>query len=204
MRQRDLDRYAELMAEVRRRLEAINDFLGGRTRTTYVRTTTESICLQLRKILELIAFASLVSNRKAYASLRQDIARDWHADRILKKIEKVNSDFYPKPVRSVLLSSALAPSQFVPVRSGALTRKQFSALYDKCGELLHATNPFTAQKNFEAFEKQIPTHVRRIETLLGEHTVSLAGTGQLLWVLVPNKKNELVGVWHLVKKRGDT
>lgn len=196
MNQKDLDQYAELMHEARVRLNVLKDFLSGKANTIYVRTNTESMCLQLRKILELIAFSALVSQRDAYTIVRQDIAKDWHALRILKAVEKVNASFYPRPVSGwKKKNGGMAGFNFI--RGGYLSRVQFKKLYDGCGDLLHSTNPFTLERNFSAFSKKIPFWVDRIEILLSQHTIVLAASSELLWVQVPMNLDDPVVVQHV-------
>ena len=83
------------MREIDYRLETVEDLFWGRRSTTYDVTTIESICLQLRKVLEHIAFSSLILHKKEYEEVRNDIKRDWHATRILKKVKSLNPNFYP-------------------------------------------------------------------------------------------------------------
>jgi hypothetical protein len=188
----DRIRYAKLMSEARMRLSVVKAFLDKQVHAVYVQASTESMCLQLRKVLELIAFSALVSHRPAYIKVRADIAKDWHGKRILKTVEKINPNFYPCPMPRVLNN--------VRVRGGYLTRTQFAKLYDACGELLHSTNPFRRTRDFAAFERKIPLWVARIETLLSAHSVSLAGSGDRLWVTVPMQEAQPITVRHLVRK----
>ena len=46
-------------------MEVIDFFLQGRGSAIYVPTTVETSCLQLRKILELIAFGSLGGKQRS-------------------------------------------------------------------------------------------------------------------------------------------
>ncbi len=197
MKQADLDRYASLMHEARLRLNVLRSLSSGESNTTYVRTNTESICLQLQKVLELIAFSSLVSHREAYSKVRQDIAKDWHGNRILKAVEKINPLFYPQPVNG-WVSTKSGPARFKNLRGGYLSRSQFAKLYDRCGELLHSTNPFAKEHNFASFTRMSPEWVQRIEKLLLEHTVSIGPRSELLWVDVPMDIEKPVVVQHLV------
>jgi hypothetical protein len=152
------------------------------------------MCLQLRKVLEIIAFSSLVSNRDSYAAVRTNISRDWHALRIVAHIEKLNPNFYPRPIDRVEASG------FRARRCGFLTRLQFENLFKTCGSLLHSTNPFRTGRDFEAFGKKIPGYAARLKTLLGDHIVQLAKSEELLRVRVSFQGNHQVVVQHLVKK----
>lgn len=65
----------------------------------------ELVFLQFRKILEQIAFASLVANKDAYSAARKNFATDWRAPKILKYLEAVNPHFYPEPLKIASQSS---------------------------------------------------------------------------------------------------
>ena len=55
--------YADCMEELKKRVSFVNGFLTAKCSAMYVKTTSESVCLQIRKILELIALGSLCVNR---------------------------------------------------------------------------------------------------------------------------------------------
>ena len=182
------------MWECRYRVETLRDFTSGKNHCTYLQTTVEAEALQLRKLLELIAFSSLVSYQKAYRSLRNDIAKDWHAARILRKIESINPEFYPVP------TDGFDRKGWHRVQGGYLTRKQFERLYDRCGAMLHSQNPLSKGKSSLAFHKKVPEYLDRIETLLSEHLVELAGSRELIHVIAPMEENAPIQVRRLVRK----
>lgn len=198
--QLDIDAYATLMDELRLRLDVVESFINGRSNSVYIRTNTESMCLQLRKCLELIAFASLVANREAYANVRADIAKDWHAARIIKKLRTINAHFFPVPV-----GERVTPDRhqdgFKQIKELALTPRHLIHLYDKCGDLLHATNPFTENRNFLAFSKRIPTYLLRIRALTRHHLIWLVGMEEGLHVTVPESPSLPVTVTTLYRPK---
>ena len=57
----DIAQYCDLMEELKSRVESINQLMEMPGVT--IRTRVESICLQLRMLLELMVFSSLVSNK---------------------------------------------------------------------------------------------------------------------------------------------
>ncbi|MDO6594107.1 hypothetical protein [Neptuniibacter sp. 1_MG-2023] len=187
-------KYASMMWECRYRIETLRDFTSGKTHCTYLQTTIESEALQLRKLLELIAFSSLVSYQEAYRSVRSDIAKDWHAARVLRKIETINPEFYPVPI------DGFNRNDWNRVQGGYLTRKQFERLYDKCGAMLHSQNPFSKGKSSLAFHRKVPEYLRRIETLLSEHLVELAESRELIHVIAPMEDDAPIQVRHLVRE----
>lgn len=178
---RERRKYLAMMLEIDRRLEVIEEFIAGHANAIYRQTSIECQALQLRKILELIAFSSLLSNRNAYEQVRADIRKDWHAERILRKIASINPDFYPVPVTGH--SGVLRR-----IRHSFLTRSQFAKLYDRCGDMLHARNPFSrASDRSLAFESTIAESVQRIRALMEEHVVKLAKSTNWLYVMFPNE-----------------
>ncbi len=53
----------------------------------------ESLYLQFRKTLELIAFGSLIANREKYSEARAEYASDWNAKRVLKLVSVLTPCF---------------------------------------------------------------------------------------------------------------
>ncbi len=131
----------------------------------------ESIYLQFRKILELIAMGSLFNNKAEYAKARADFDKDWNARRILNNLAKVNPEFYPKPVIDEVIDEmpVLRPA------SGALTRSDFEQLYDRCGEILHTANPFGNRIDYKKLSGEITGWLGKIVALLNQHQVHLLG-----------------------------
>jgi hypothetical protein len=181
------------MRETMRRVEVLDEFVAGRARTTYPQTTAESMCLQIRKVLEIIAYSSLVSHRQSYVAVRKNFARDWHANRIIAQVAQLNPDFYPRPIVGF---GALGPNY---VRGGYLTRTQFEQIYERCGALLHAKNPFGVSKSVSAFSRSVPQLITRIKALLQEHVLQLMNSTDLIWVVMPFDSDTVV-VQHLERK----
>lgn len=118
-------KYCDVMEEIKRRTTVLQAFLRGQWHTFYKATTIESACLQIRKVLELIALGSLVLNRKEFERINAEFAKCWNARLILQNIERLNPDFYPNPIQDV-------NGQLVDIKSGFLTRKKFPKVYKKC------------------------------------------------------------------------
>lgn len=187
------------MEEIKKRTEVIYAFLDGRCNALYKQTTAESICLQVRKILELIALASLVANKEEYAKNRANFAKDWHAKRILKSIEEVNPNFYPSPSSQVLDKVTGKVLEVKTIKKGFLTRNNFENIYDRCGGLLHAQNPFASSKDIDNFLKIVPSWLEKIKILLNHHQVQLVQEDLQLWVVMHAKKDGKVHV-HLFQR----
>ncbi|EGQ8204581.1 hypothetical protein [Vibrio cholerae] len=183
-------KYLHLMWEVDKRLEILKALSSENINVMYPQATIETEALQLRKTLELIAYSSLVAHKELYESVRADIAKDWHAKRIIKKVSSINPDFYPIPTKGFY------DGKWNDLRGGFLTVNQFEYLYDSCGDLLHINNPFSkVRKNVFAFHKRVPEYVEKIESLLNEHRVRLPEDLGLIYVKSALGSDNPLHVW---------
>src|SRR5882724_396089 len=98
--------YRNCMQEIRFRLSFVRD-LRKQNGTGSVVIDKELVFLQLRKMLELIAFASLTANREKYAAAHNTFSRHWKAKAMLEELAKLNPDFYPLPVQRPQLRNGI-------------------------------------------------------------------------------------------------
>lgn len=195
--------YADCMEEVKRRTEVINCFLTGKCNAVYVQTTAESVSLQIRKILELIALASLAANRSEYAKHRKHFHKDWNAKRILEILKKANPKFYPKSNRQMVNRDSGSVDSLEDITSGFLTESDFITLFDICSGILHADNPFSRTQNPEVFLASVPTWMEKIRILLNHHTIQLIDEDKQLWVLMKAKSDGKVHVYEFERVAAD-
>ena len=141
----------------------------------------ELVCVQLRKTLELIAFASLTANKERYAEAHDNFTTHWNAKRLLANLEKIHPDFYPKPVE-VPHRDEKGVRNLSSKKEGFLTREEFTTLYDKCSEVLHSWNPFREGPRMINFGHSIHDWVARIQKLLAVHLMCLVGMEEV-WVV---------------------
>ena len=191
-------KYAECMEEIKRRGEVIWGFLNGRCSAMYEQTTAESVCLQLRKILELIALASLAANKEEYERHRKGFHADWNATKILASLEKVNPAFYPTPTRQVIDEVTGTVVGAVTVESGYLTKSEYKILYRKCGEILHARNPFSQrEQDIGSFLEKVPEWMEKVRVLLNDHEVQLVNPERHLRVVMKAESDGKVHVMEM-------
>ena len=69
----DIAQYCALMEEVKSKVESINQLMEVPGLT--IRTRVESISLQLRMLLELLVFGSLVSNKDVWRKSKKELRR---------------------------------------------------------------------------------------------------------------------------------
>ena len=190
-----LNKYADCMEEIKQRAEVVERFLRGEIHARCLQTTVEYMCLQIRKILELIALASLVANKSEYEKHRKNFHRDWNAKRILETLDKANPEFYPRPSRQVVNPETGKVVEVVPITSGYLSRTDYEDLYDECSKILHALNPFSdEQQAIQSFLDNTPTWMAKVRVLLGHHQIQLIDERVQLWVIMNTKGDGKVRV----------
>jgi hypothetical protein len=111
--------------------------------------------------------------------------------RIVNRIEKINPNFYPVPV------TLTRDNRWKGKRHGFLTKNQFISLYERCGRVLHAKNPFSkVSQRALSFESRISEFVSRVEVLLSEHLIRLSSSRDWLYVKFPTKASDpYFGAW---------
>lgn len=173
------DKYRATLIEIKRRTAVVDALLLGSAHALYAPTTVESACLQIRKILELIAFSSLVANKEVYSIQYKKFAEHWNARLMLKDLERVNSDFYPKPIIQKPSSKPGIQFDWSDRQDDFLTKDDFLSTYERCGGILHADNPYGAQTNYENYLEQLKYWRNRIINLLNAHTIKLVNDQNL-------------------------
>ena len=97
-----LDMYRDRVQEIVSRLDVVEALLRGDANLISLPATVESVYLQFRHVLELIATASLSVNQTANGELRKEGRKKWHAGHIPEAVEIVNPEYYyPQPIRLV-------------------------------------------------------------------------------------------------------
>ena len=92
----DIAQYCDLMAEVKGRVESINRLMD--MPELMIRPRVESICLQLRMLLELIVFSSLVSNKHVWQRSQKELQSSQDISKKLRELRRIHPNFYPSPV----------------------------------------------------------------------------------------------------------
>ena len=189
--------YANCMEEIKKRTLVIDGYLKGEPPARYLQTTAECVGLQLRKILELIALASMVANQPEYRKHQKNFQREWNGKRILATLEKANPEFYPVPTMQIQDQRTGRVVETKTINSGFLTKKDYVRLYDACGSILHARNPFArGERDASTFLSDTPTWMERIRVLLNHHQIQLLDTDKQIWVLMQADSDRRVHVYE--------
>ena len=188
----DLDLYVGLMNEVKNRTIAITQILNKQKTTSFQATNIEFMCLQIRKILELISLGSLVANKQEFEKEQIKYQKFWHAEKILKDIERLNPDFYPRPILEKQSDKPNVKRNLVDKKDENLTKTEFVKVYVKCGKIMHADNPFGSKVELEFYEKQIVLWLDKIIGLLNSHMIKLKGHDNFYLIHMQEDRDELV------------
>ena len=185
--------YCDNLQKIKWRTNAIMDIITQRVTTTYLMTNIEFCALQIRKILELIAFSSLISDMDVYKQQLKNIAKMWNAKRILNDIEKINPDFYPKPI----LIDPNNKMLWQDFKEPYLTKDKFVSVYEKCSALIHENSPFETDEQIrdkaEEAVKNMVTWMNLIRNLLNTHTVQLYNEPRLFYFSMGKLDQKPVG-----------
>lgn len=189
---KDLEMYCALMSEVKNRMNSIREVYYGHTSTLYSYTNIEFMCLQIREILELISMGSLVVNQEEFEMIEVKYSKFWNAKLILQDIERLNPCFYPIPVRELQASNREGIKEIQHKESGYLTREDFVEVYDKCGRILHAQNPFGSKLDYGLYSDMVRWWSTLIIELLGIHLIKLKGGDS--FYLIHMEESDRLGV----------
>jgi hypothetical protein len=194
-----LDKYVQCMEEIKLRTNLITSILKKQMTTGHKYPDTEFICLQFRKILELVALANLLSNNDEYQKKHANFANHYQAKHILRDIEKINPNFYPKPTYQIIDKITGKVIEVKDIKEGFLTKDEFSIVYDECSELMHAENPFSTPKEVDKLYLKFNIWLGRIIKLLNHHIVQLIDIKKQIWCLMKSDKEGKVGAWLFEK-----
>ena len=173
--------YSNYMEDVKSRLAVVKTVSGGQISMGSELFDYEFVSVQLRKSLELVAFASMAANKKLYAEAHENFAKHWRAKEMLSNLESLHSDFYPQPIKLDHVNKS-GVKHFEDIKNGYLTKKDFVILYDLCSEVLHTRNPFTEKNRHIDFKYSVAEWVQKIESLLRMHFMRFVDREEM-WVV---------------------
>ncbi|SCY76105.1 hypothetical protein [Butyrivibrio sp. INlla14] len=167
--------YLRNMKNIKKRIKSVKYVRNHLTSTMYTFTDIEYCTLQIRKILELIAISSLISDYKIYKEKMDSINKMWKADLIIKDLERINPKFYPEPTLTIKRVGEI--DKLVVSDKEYLTKELFVEVYNKCGKMLHSLNPLCGEKSIDdlyaKYNDCIDIWIMWIENLLENHVVVL-------------------------------
>ena len=188
----DIRAYIAVMEEIKRRTKLVSALQARKIDVMYRPTRVELMVLQVRMITELVALASLSANKSLFDQNQKKFKKRWHPKEILKDVESLNPNFYPKPIAQVPSNDDRAGRILVEMETGFMKRDELIEIHGRCGNLLHARNPFGKGADYDYYEKMVPKWMKRIAKLLSSHRIKLLNKNHFYWVLMKDGKDNRV------------
>lgn len=185
-----ITKYCNLLEELKLRMKAVQNIVNGKVSIAsfgHPYFADDFVFLQIRKILEIVAFGSMCSNIELYRKTYDKYTTHWRAKDILQKLECINKDFYPIPLSpsnefSVRESEKLKNVHVLEnSQSGFLTKDEFEFLYDCSSRVIHSPNPYKEAKKID-LRMSVDDWMHRIASLLWFHQMKLAQT-DVMWLV---------------------
>jgi len=156
----------------------------------------EVVALNFRKILELIAYSSLVSHHAEYTAAHKNAEKHYKAKDILAEVEKFNPNFYPSPMILEFKSGDKnSPHMLTPSTEDHLTREDFATLYDKCSALIHVQNILKGNQTVD-FVHPPKVWLKKITNLLDRHVIVFP-SDETRWLVVMSEEKQKAHVYSL-------
>ena len=193
-----INAYLNQMFLINKRMDAILNIGLGEKSTLFKYTNIEFMTLQIRKIIEHIAMANLIVNKDLYSRYNEKFASNWNARCIFRGIEKINPRFYPEPVKT---NNNTIPKQWIKV-DNYLTKDEAVDVYDKCGALMHVSNPYRAQIDINYYDSHIHIWYNKILNLLNQHIIQLVDEEKLLCIVMRGDEKGMPHGYEFIKVDG--
>jgi|ERR1700722_1123155 len=163
--------YVDLMDEARLRIHALRDAVVARDRWV-PRLLQEFAYLQLRMLCETVAVGCLVAHGDV---THRNILKSWKVPEIMKTLEALNADFYPRGVRFRKIQNG---THFDDYRVPQLSKAELIKLWERSGSFLHrgsAKNLISEKgKVLNVDLDTVIQYGQKILNLLEQHVISSA------------------------------
>lgn len=160
------DEYSHIVQEIRKRILSAEN-LSNETNLVFI----ESTSLQIRKIIELIAYLSVLVNIE---KLNHKNREEYRANKIIEALNEKTTVFYPLPSYMLTPDENNKEPTLIPLGfGGALSQSEFLYAYKKSGEILHAQHPLKEKLDIEYFFKENKSTLKKLKALLRRHTIGI-------------------------------
>ena len=164
----DIKQYCDLMERTRADIAGATEIMESNS--INLDTKIKSAAVQTRKILEDIAYATLVSSKDAGAKKQEELQELRYPKDIFRDLGRVHPNFFPTPVE---IRDPSMGKPLVVKTKGVLNREKLVQMYGDLSPLAHSTNPLAEPVDLEYFERKIPVWLEEIVNTLDMHQVML-------------------------------
>ena len=176
-------KYANCMLEIKGRTNVIDSILKRACSLRISTPDVEFIALQLRKSLEFVVFSNLVANIDIYKQMYASYKEDWNLKKIVKRIRKINPEYYPKPIKSDLITVSSGGEQVLSLESleeGFIAEAEFIAAYELTNKIIHVDNPYGKRRDLSEMLERLVNYFYRLVCLLKIHQVKLINRDRVI------------------------
>ena len=164
----DAEQYCDLMERTKEDLSGAIEIMESTSIRLETRIMTAAV--QTRKILEDVAYASLVSNKDAGGKTQEELGDMRYPKDIFRDLGKVHPNFFPTPVE---IRDPSKGQPFVTKTKSVLNKEKLLQIYRELNPLAHSTNPLNEPVDLGYFEEKIPLWLEEIVNTLDTHQVAL-------------------------------
>lgn len=166
------EQYTQIVSEVRARVLSA-EVLANEQNLVFV----ESTALQIRKILELIAYLSVLVNAD---KLNHKERVEYRAARIIDLLDEKTTLHYPFPSRMIPPQTPDESPLLIPLGyKDALSQDEFKKTYNACGKVLHAQHPLKERIDLDEVFQWHKTTLEKLKGLLERHTIGIKNAADM-------------------------
>ena len=192
----DVNKYRDCMTEIKARIALVKRFTTGELTLGNESFSYEAVSVNLRKILELIAFASLTAHRETYWNKYKTLGDEKSFKPMLQRITTLNPRFYPESLLPPIRKEGTNHSEYPKNDKPFLTRSELEDLFGICSQTIHAWNPYKTGRTID-FKRPVAEWITLIEQLLNVHKVQLE-SGDVLVVTMNSAPDGFVHILYAV------
>lgn len=181
------------MTELKLRLRTIDTVLLN-DKVLHGTINREFCYLQLRMSCEVLALACLVAHGDVGAARVARLQKRYKADEIMKMLEEINPEFYPKSVRQQRKEGFV---HFADFTEPVLTKEELFKLYRKCSGVLHRGSMkrlLSTTDALPASNSDVQGVLKKFWELLYQHHIPLVNGDHLVCLLENSSDNNRVQV----------
>lgn len=175
------DKYIDLMAIVRKRLDVIDKIKSLEKEDFYL---SETVAFHGRKIVEAIAFSCLLAVDNSLKSVPKEAKGQYNAEKIFKTLKKkgINALQNPSIIRQANQEEKNQhnPDVIEGIPAKCLTYDELISIYQNLHNWLHELNPYTKKGHIEfnnTNHAQLWNDISRLEGMIEHHVMTVEGIG---------------------------
>ena len=137
------------------------------------------------KVVRFISSRNVVCEKELYEEYSAKFSSNWNAKYIFRDLERLNPKFYLIPVKTVDTNI----KEWITINDDFLSKEDAIKIYDKCGTLMHVSNPYGSQTDPHYYERMMPIWYKKIMNLLSQHLIRMVGGDQIYCIVMNGEKN---------------